>query len=587
MTTEALSRRSWPLLLLLVSVASAGAWAFSDPPNRPAIETPGSRAIPIPVEDGHVSVDLPTGSRNTRWLVIVSSLTRERGRFPIVLKVSSTASPRAFRPVPAEPRQSPGLAHSIPPARRTAPEQLPPNEKTFSIMVRAGDPTSASNYVPVRATLRAVGKGVQVYVDTREHDSVDNDRLREIVETFDREILPTSERLRGRADDTDGDGRFTILMSGWLAHLGGGRLAVDGFVRGADLDPAVQPPFGNRCDMLYLSTSLASGPYLKTVMAHEYAHAVTFSYKRRHPPASGSVEEEGWLDEALSHLVEDQHGYSRANIDYRVDAFLAEPERYRLVVDDYFRADLFRSHGHRGATYLFLRWCERQFGPQLVPTLMTSPRRGVANIEHATGRIFSDLYRDWTLSLAQGLFSEGTANDSPPDPQRTYLQATGSVESWEAEGTSSRYFVVDSPNGGAIRLEVDAPGTAALQVTAAPIAPNRAVLELTARRRGRSLVVGVHQASGPPVALDCLTWCDRANPASSRSELRGTSLAKAVGKGRISEGESLRLQAVPVKNLDAEWSFKLRGHDPSGNPVTAWATCLLPTDHQSAEVLPE
>jgi hypothetical protein len=554
-------------------MASAGAWAFSDPAARPNDGPSESAAIRVPVSHGRVSVDLPTAPHRGRWLVVVSSLSLEPGRLPITLNVSPTMEPRPFQPLPAAPRKPPRLTRHSPSNHPATPKPAPPREKTFSILVRAGDPTSASNYVPVRAALRAVGQSVQIYVDHRELETVDEGRLREIVETFDREILPASIRLRGQADDTDGDGRFTILLSGWLAHLGGGRLAVDGFVRGADLDPRVAPPFGNRCDMLYLSTSLTSLPYLKTVIAHEYAHAVTFSYKLRHPSASGSIEEEGWLDEATAHLVEDQHGYSRANLDYRVDAFLAEPERYRLVVEDYFRADLFRSHGHRGATYLFLRWCERQFGPNLVPTVMASPLRGVENLEQATGRGFADLYREWSLSLAHDLISGVSSPDSTVTPMRTELRTDGLEESWEMEGTASRYFVIEPPANGAIHLEIHAPASAKLQVTAAPIARQRALLELSARRRGKRVVVDVKQSAGPPVALDSLVWYDRANPAATQMELRGPSLAKALGEVRISEGTSLRLQAVPLTNPDAEWSFKLRGHDPSGNRVAAWAVC--------------
>ena len=587
MTTETVSRQSWWLPVLLVTMASAGAWAFFDAPARPNLPPPESGAIRVPVHDGRASIDLPVTTRRGRWLVVASVLTREPGRYPVTLKVAATATPRPLQPLPAAPSRPPRLAAHAPEKRSTATNRTPPNEKTFSIMVRAGDPTSASNYVPVPATLRSVGRKVQVYVDHRDRETVDDARLRAIVETFDREILPASALLRGEADDTDGDGRFTILLSSWLAHLGGGRLAVDGFVRGADLDPRVHPPFGNQCDMLYLSASPIPLPYLKTVMAHEYAHAVTFSHKRRHPPASGGVEEEGWLDEALAHLVEDEHGYSRANIDYRVDAFLAEPERYRLVVDDYFRADLFRSHGHRGATYLFLRWCASRFGPKLVPTLMASPLRGVENLEAATGRHFADLYREWSLSLAGDLVSGPSADDAPPTPKRTEVRADGSETAWEMEGTSSRYFIVEPPDEGAIRLEIEAPAAARLQVTAAPIARRRALLELSARRRGKGLVVDVKQSAGPPVALDSLVWYDRANPAATHAELRGASLAKALGEARISEGTSLRLHAVPVADLDAEWSFKLQGHDPSGNSVAAWATCPPTTDRQSVEMSAE
>ena len=65
-------------------------------------------------------------------------------------------------------------------------------------------------------------------------------------------------------------------------------------------------------------------------------------------------------------------GFPTSNIDYRVSAFLTRPERYQLVVDDYYAADLFRSHGSRGSTYLFLRWCADRYGPDLVPALVHS-----------------------------------------------------------------------------------------------------------------------------------------------------------------------------------------------------------------------
>ena len=169
----------------------------------------------------------------------------------------------------------------------------------------------------------------------------------------------------GPAPDVDGDGRFTVLLSSWLDHLGGGRFAVDGLVRVADLDRAFRPPLGNQCDVMYLSASLESGPYLRTVLAHEYMHAVLFGQKGRggHGARAPVQEEEGWLDEAIAHLAEDCCGFSTSNIDYRVRAFLARPERYQLVVDDYYAADLFRSHGNRGSTYLFLRWCADRYGP--------------------------------------------------------------------------------------------------------------------------------------------------------------------------------------------------------------------------------
>ena len=284
------------------------------------------------------------------------------------------------------------LAPSTDSSRRGPPAPL----RTFHLMVRDGDVASASNYLAVRGELRAVGERVQVYVDAEDRAEVGEDVLRDLVDTFDGRVFPMAASQFGWAHDVDGDGRFTVLMSRWLTRLAGGRHAVDGYVRGADFDATLAPPFGNRCDMMYLSTALEPGPHLRTVLAHEYTHAVTLCAKAFSVAAGGPVggggwllrphlEEEGWLDEALAHLVEDLHGFSRSNLDYRISAFLSQPVRYRLVVEDYYAADLFRSHGNRGGTYLFLRWCADRFGPALLPALIRSDLRGTENLESATG----------------------------------------------------------------------------------------------------------------------------------------------------------------------------------------------------------
>ena len=235
----------------------------------------------------------------------------------------------------------------------------------------------ASNYQAVEGRLRAVGRRIQVYVDARDLADVSPETLRDIVATFDETIYPDAAARSRPAVDVDGDGRFTVLFSSWLARLAGGKASVDGFVRGADLDLSLGQPLGNRCDMMYLNSTLKAGPHLRTIVAHEYTHAVTFSRKALAREGVIGLEEEGWLDEALAHLVEDSHSFSKSNIDYRVSAFLSRPERYRLVVEDYYAADLFRSHGNRGATYLFLRWCVDQYGPDLVDTLIRSELRGI------------------------------------------------------------------------------------------------------------------------------------------------------------------------------------------------------------------
>ena len=130
-----------------------------------------------------------------------------------------------------------------------------PRQRDFSLMVRDGDVASASNYLAVRGH---APRGRQAGPDLRGRRGCGPGGSRtcskDLVATFDDRIVPVAARSVGLANDIDGDGRFTVLLSSWLNRLGSGRHAVDGFVRVTDLDPAFPPPFGNHCDMMYLST---------------------------------------------------------------------------------------------------------------------------------------------------------------------------------------------------------------------------------------------------------------------------------------------------------------------------------------------
>ncbi len=445
-------------------------------------------------------------------------------------------------------------------------------------MVREGDPASAQNYLPVQGRLKAVGERVQVYVDARDVETVTSDVVRDVVATFDTRVFPTSARLWGTARDADGDGRFTVLITGWLARLGGGRLAVDGFFRGADLDPALKPPFGNGCDMIYLNAGLPPGPRLQTVLAHEYAHAVTFSRKTLGGAGRGP-EEEGWLDEAIAHLVEDWHGFSRSNLDDRVEAFLAQPERYRLVVEDYYAANLFRSQGHRGSTYLFLRWCGTIWGVDaLLSNLIGSKLAGIANLEAATGQPFEDLFRQWSVRLfLDGLQPDGSG--PPSGPRFRYLSPGGTFEDhWDAAGTSCHYLVIGRRDtGSAVRVEVAAPPEAGLQVTAIPLPAHLARIDLGVRSLPdvdgtRQVRLLARECEGEPVEFEELSWIPAGTEPPGR--LSRDELARAFGSVQLRAQESRLSAPIVLTGVAAESGptvLKLLARDGRGHQITSWA----------------
>ncbi len=603
-----------------LGIAILNGRAGSDDAAPAALESAWREGVrlPVAIRAGRATFAVPTPEASSRTLVVVSSLAKTAGPFPIRIAAQSATTARLPSLADDGPRRPPNLATS-PLAPVAGPVSgIPARERTFHLMVRDGDVASASNYLPVAGELRAVGYRVQVYVDSRDVEAVGPDVLRDLVATFDDEVFPTAARTFGQARDVDGDGRFTVLMSSWLTRLAGGRHAVDGFVRGADFDPRLGPPFGNRCDMMYLSTALGQGPHLRTILAHEYTHAVTLSTKATATLAGGSsgrlgVEEEGWLDEALAHLVEDMHGFSRSNLDYRVSAFLSQPERYRLVVEDYYAADLFRSHGNRGGTYLFLRWCVDRFGPALIPALIRSDRRGTANLEFATGTTFADLYRQWSTALYLSGLGVDRDRETPPfrslntrgpfdawelaGPRTVFLSPDGAAETWSAAGTSSHYVVVDGSPRGAVAIDVLGPPEAELQVTAVPLPPEMARINLTVRSTSGPdgtprLLARIRERQGTAVRLSALAWeplVPAANPHAAvfrRDGLDMLGVASAFGTSALPAFGELLSRPIPlsgVSSADGPLIVKAIGTDARGRRVAAWAVILrLPRGEEPA-----
>lgn len=578
--------------------------------------------VAIAVTRGHAEFDVPTPDPGSRTLVIVSAMSRAPGPFRVSLVARPTTRARPPTLVPEPTRREVRLK---PVALLPPPEiarRQPAAERTFHLMVRDGDVASASNYLAVRGRLRAVGRRVQIYVDAQDLAVVGEDVLRDLMATFDDRVFPTAATTFGHARDVDGDGRFTILMSSWLTRLAGGRHAVDGYVRGADFDATLAAPFGNRCDMMYLSTALESGPHLRTVVAHEFTHAVTIGARACSAPATEGAaarsrpDEEGWLDEALAHLVEDLHGFSRSNLDYRVSAFLSQPSRYRLIVEDYYAADLFRSHGNRGGTYLFLRWCADRFGPALLPALIRSDRRGTDNLEAATGVPFPVLYRQWSVALfLSGLDPSSSRPTSPAyrtidvrgplgrwdlaGPRTVPVEASRGVDphAWSTAGTSSHFVLVEgSATAGpsvAVTVEVSGPPAADLQVTAVPLPSGMARVDLDVRaiadpKGARRLHASLRERQGVAVRLDSLSWeplVPAANPRAAgfrRDGLDSPAIARVFGSATLLAHGTLRSQAINLPDapgIDGPLVVKVVGSDAHGRRIAAWAEVPPVRDH--------
>ena len=186
---------------------------------------------------------------------------------------------------------------------------------------------------------------------------------------------------------------------GWLDRLQNGKTSLGGFVRGSDfyrdLRGPVRQPLrhdvpqhrprrrGRTCARCWPTSTPTPSSSASTSWATTC-------------PTLPRQDEESWLNEGLAHLAEDLHGYGWSNLDYRVSAFLSAPERYPLVVADYYGAGLWRDARH-----------PRRVLP--VPALVRRPPRP-ATVREADadqpgrrrqpgdddGEPFADLFRRWS-----------------------------------------------------------------------------------------------------------------------------------------------------------------------------------------------
>jgi hypothetical protein len=578
-----LFRRAAGLAALLCTAAA---------PADPAADAP----VPLAVRAGRCSFVLPAGRPGDKYLLVVGSLSRGLTPHRVTARAESTdevvSLPLADDdPGPAWRRYTNEVADRLAQARKARtwatdypPAPDPPRRRDFHLFAGGNNFADPSSFAPVRGELRGIGRHCLVYVDAAYPDPAGlQPTVDEVIRVFDGVVFPAARDEQGHCLDVDRDGRFAVLFSAGLSRLAAGQTAVSGFVRGTDFYRDAGPPYGNRCDMLYLSTDLRPGPFLRTLIAHEYTHAVVLSEHAFGDYLPGvRHEEESWLNEGLAHLAEARHGFGWGNLDYRVSRFLAAPRRYPLVVPDYYGAGLWRDPGCRGAAYLFLHACACE-DAGLSAKLVRSNLAGVQNLEAATREPFAALFRRWTLALARGAIAGGHDLYGPLGGRllcgvrRDEVPLSGGR--WESDlaGTAAAYLLLHSPGERRSRVTVEGDAGADLQVTLVPLPADSPRLSLRAERvrpGAVRLTVAAHDA---PVTLEeaareKVVPAGKPGDTSYRPEAPpGASVRAWFGGPKLATGEQRTSGVIelPAGEGGAAWLFKVLGRDAAGRAVAA------------------
>ena len=288
----------------------------------------------------------------------------------------------------------------------------------------------------VRARLIYATEHVYFWVDRRA--SVDEDEVRDIVETFERESYPTTREFFGSewSPGVDGDVHLYILYARGLGS------SVAGYYSSNDeLSPVVHE-FSNGHEMFYLNADRMelSGSFASGVLTHEFQHMIHF-YRDRN--------EESWMNEGFSEVASFLMGYDVGGFDV---AYASNPD----LTLTYWPSP--PDSAHYGQAFLFLAYFLDRFGPEATQALVAETANGLDSIDRvladvdardpATGEPVGpdEVYRDWAVamllqdpSVGRGQFALESYPDAPDVNVRERI-AGCPVEPW---GSTVAQYGVD------------------------------------------------------------------------------------------------------------------------------------------------
>lgn len=221
----------------------------------------------------------------------------------------------------------------------------------------------------------------------------------------------------------DNDSRITVLFHPMSDEAGG-------YINYGDEYFRVQNPESNEREMVYLNTASITSPMLKSFLAHEFVHLITFNQKEK----LNNVSEETWLNEARAEYASTLLGYDDifegSNLQRRTQAFIKDPTdsliEWNNETSDY------------GVVSLFAQYLVDQYGLNILKDSLKSDKVGAASIVEAMEgngftATFSEVFTDWTIAVLVNDCSLGerycyknqNLEDFKVVPQTSFLPLSG------------------------------------------------------------------------------------------------------------------------------------------------------------------
>jgi peptidoglycan hydrolase-like protein with peptidoglycan-binding domain len=169
-----------------------------------------------------------------------------------------------------------------------------------------------------------------------------------------------------------------------------------GYFRPVDQYDRLQNPVSNDIQAVYLNSEYLHDYYMRSLLAHEMTHLITFHKKeKRH-----QVQEEVWLNEARAEYSPALVGYDRvyegSNLQRRAKTFLEYPNN-SLVGWENRIADY-------GALNLFVQYLVDHYGLEVLSDSLESEKVGIPSLNEALAKNgyqekFAEIYTNWAIAV--------------------------------------------------------------------------------------------------------------------------------------------------------------------------------------------
>lgn len=285
---------------------------------------------------------------------------------------------------------------------------------------------------------------------TEDDKKIINQNLEILAQEFDNTIYPKLTSVYGSPWEPGIDGNYNITILFHRMREGSG-----GYFQEGDEFPRLQNPVSNEREMVYLNVDYLKSPLVKSYLAHEFTHLISFNQKEK----ERGVQEEIWLNEARAEYSPTLLGYDAdyqgSNLQQRVKQFINSPSdslvEWQNEKKDY------------GIVNIFIQYLVDHYGIEVLANSLKSQKAGIESINEALkkqgfAKNLSQIFNDWKVALlvadcASGNFCYKNENLKNlkivpsliflPSTQRTTIFLDYSIKQW----AGNWYRIVGGGNG--------------------------------------------------------------------------------------------------------------------------------------------